>query len=121
MYAFINSQYEQSDILAIDILVQSIDVYFLTKIKTQLTYQTNYRLVGYGITCLISQVLNTLGASKLMGLVGYGKFEQYFYDIFELLTSGPIIEKKQEIHQLIDIHKYGQRKLSTYFTEMDRG
>ena len=49
------------------------------------------------------------------------KFEQYFYDIFELLTSDPIIEKKQEIHQLIDIHKYGKENLITYFTEMDRG
>ena len=34
------------------------------------------------------------------------------YDIFELLTSDPIIEKKQEIHQLIDIHKYGKENLA---------
>ena len=47
-----------------------------------------------------------------MGLVNRIKFEQYFYDIFELLTSGPIIEKKQEIHQLIDIHKYGKENLA---------
>ena len=77
MHLLIRSM-NKSDILANDGIGQSIDVYSLTKIKTQLTYQTNYRLVGYGITCLILTGFGTLGASKLMGKVGYGKFEQYY-------------------------------------------
>ena len=112
MYAFINSQYEQSDILAIDGIGSKYRCLFFDKDqnaidlsdKLPIGWLWNHmsNLTGFG----------TLGASKLMGLVGYGKFEQYFYDIFELLTNGPIIEKKQEIHQLIDIHKYGKENLA---------
>ena len=35
----------------------------------------------------------SLGASKLMGLVGYGKFYQYYYDVFETMITGEVKEK----------------------------
>jgi carbamoyltransferase len=38
----------------------------------------------------------TLGASKLMGKVGYGKYSEYYYQIFETILDGPITEKKQK-------------------------
>ena len=38
----------------------------------------------------------TLGASKLMGKVGYGKYSEYYYQTFETILDGPITEKKQK-------------------------
>ena len=38
----------------------------------------------------------TLGASKLMGKVGYGKYSDYYYNVFETILAGEITEKKQE-------------------------
>ena len=38
----------------------------------------------------------TLGASKLMGKVGYGKHSDYYYNVFETILAGEITEKKQE-------------------------
>ena len=36
----------------------------------------------------------SLGASKLMGLVGYGKFNQYYYDVFENYDIRRKLKKK---------------------------
>ena len=49
----------------------------------------------------------TLGASKLMGKVGYGKFSRYYYSMFEIILDGPITEKKQEHFKMIDIDTHG--------------
>ena len=38
----------------------------------------------------------TLGASKLMGKVGYGKHSDYYYNVFEAILAGEITEKKQK-------------------------
>ena len=54
------------------------------------------KLTGFG----------SLGASKLMGLVGYGSFSQYYYDVFETILSGKITEKKQPMHKLINVEEY---------------
>mgnify|MGYP001991416304 FL=1 len=45
----------------------------------------------------------TLGASKLMGKVGYGKYSEYYYNIFETILNGPITEKKQKHFQHIKL------------------
>ena len=60
------------------------------------------KLTGFG----------SLGASKLMGLVGYGSFNQYYYDVFETIVSGDIREKKYDVHKLINIEKYGKEALA---------
>ena len=46
----------------------------------------------------------TLGASKLMGKVGYGKHSEYYYNVFETIFDGPITEKKQKKFQHISLH-----------------
>jgi len=111
-YAFINSGFEESDILAIDGIGYKHRCIFVDKdynIKDlskelPIGWLWNHmsKLTGFG----------SLGASKLMGLVGYGKFSQYYYDIFETILDGPITEKKQPLHELINIEDYGKQDLA---------
>ena len=54
----------------------------------------------------------TLGASKLMGLVAYGKYSQYYYDVFQTILDGPITEKKQPKFKFIQIDNYGLHDLA---------
>ena len=53
----------------------------------------------------------TLGASKLMGKVGYGQYSQYYYDVFETMLSGDITEKNLKVHNLINLD-YGKENLA---------
>ena len=111
-YAFLNSGYKQSDILAIDGIGSKYRCVFFDKDqnlidlsdKLPIGWLWNHmsNLTGFG----------TLGASKLMGLVGYGKYNQYYYDIFETIFDGPITEKKQPLHDLINIERYGVEDLA---------
>jgi len=111
-YAYINSGFEESDILAIDGIGYKFRCIFIDRNKQivdlskelPIGWLWNHmsKLTGFG----------SLGASKLMGLVGYGKFNQYYYDVFETILSGKITEKKQPIHKLINIQKYGVEDLA---------
>ena len=111
-YAFINSGYEQSDIVAIDGIGYNFRCIFVDKDKNikdlskelPIGWLWNHmtKLTGFG----------TLGASKLMGLVGYGKFNQYYYDVFETIIGGDVREKSYKIHELINIEKYGRQDLA---------
>ncbi len=102
-YAFLNSGYEKSDILAIDGIGSKYRCVFFDKDenlidlsdKLPIGWLWNHmsNLTGFG----------TLGASKLMGKVGYGNFSQYYYNIFETILSGPITEKKQKHFQHIKL------------------
>ena len=95
-YAFINSGFKQSDILAIDGIGSKYRCVFFNKDqnlidlsdKLPIGWLWNHmsNLTGFG----------TLGASKLMGKVGYGQYSQYYYDVFETILDGPITEKKQK-------------------------
>src|SRR5210317_1479760 len=95
-YAFLNSGFEQSDILAIDGIGSKYRCVFFDKDqnlidlsdKLPIGWLWNHmsNLTGFG----------TLGASKLMGKVGYGKYSEYYYNIFETILDGPITEKKQK-------------------------
>ena len=95
-YAFLNSGFKQSDILAIDGIGSKYRCVFFDKDqnlidlsdKLPIGWLWNHmsNLTGFG----------TLGASKLMGKVGYGKYSKYYYDIFETIFDGPITEKKQK-------------------------
>ena len=99
---FLNSGFKQSDILAIDGIGSKYRCVFFDKDQNLIDYQISYQLVGYGIICLILTGFGTLGASKLMGKVGYGKYSQYYYDTFETILDGPITEKKQKQFQHIN-------------------
>jgi carbamoyltransferase len=100
-YAFLNSGFKQSDILAIDGIGSKYRCVFFDKDqnlidlsdKLPIGWLWNHmsNLTGFG----------TLGASKLMGKVGYGKYSQYYYDTFETILDGPITEKKQKRFQHI--------------------
>jgi hypothetical protein len=45
----------------------------------------------------------TFGASKLMGKVGYGKYSEYYYNVFEVHIAGVIKEKKYKEWKQIEI------------------
>ena len=95
-YAFFNSGFKQSDILAIDGIGSKYRCVFFDKDqnlidlsdKLPIGWLWNHmsNLTGFG----------TLGASKLMGKVGYGKYSEYYYSVFETILDGPITEKKQK-------------------------
>ena len=111
-YAFLNSGFDISDIVAIDGIGAKFRCIFVDKDKNikdlskelPLGWLWNQmsKLTGFG----------SLGASKLMGLVGYGSFNQYYYDVFEMIISGDIREKKYDIHKLINIEKFGKESLA---------
>ena len=106
-YAFINSGFKQSDILAIDGIGSKYRCVFFDKDqnlidlsdKLPIGWLWNHmsNLTGFG----------TLGASKLMGKVGYGQYSDYYYNIFEIIFDGPITEKKQKKFEHIDLLTYG--------------
>ena len=112
VYALLNSGFEKSDILAIDGIGAKFRCIFVDKdenikdLSKELPlgwlWNQMSKLTGFG----------SLGASKLMGLVGYGQFNQYYYDVFETIVSGDIREKNYDIHKLINIDKYGKRDLA---------
>ena len=103
-YAFLNSGYDKSDILAIDGIGSKYRCVFFDKDenlidlsdKLPIGWLWNHmsNLTGFG----------TLGASKLMGKVGYGKYSEYYYNIFETILNGPITEKKQKHFQHIKLN-----------------
>jgi len=103
-YAFINSDFRESDILAIDGIGSKYRCLFFDKDhniidlsdKLPIGWLWNHmsNLTGFG----------TLGASKLMGKVGYGKHSDYYYNLFQIIFDGPITEKKQEKFKLIDLN-----------------
>jgi len=111
-YAYINSGFEESDIVAIDGIGYKFRCIFVDRNKKIIDLSKELpigwlwnqmsKLAGFG----------SLGASKLMGLVGYGKFSQYYYDVFETIICGDIKEKKYKIHELINIEKYGRQDLA---------
>ena len=111
-YAFLNSGFNISDIVAIDGIGAKFRCIFVDKDKNikdlskelpiGWLWNQMSKLTGFG----------SLGASKLMGLVGYGSYNQYYYDVFETIISGDIKEKKYDIHNLINIEKYGLESLA---------
>ena len=111
-YAFINSGFDKSDILAIDGIGAKFRCIFVDKdenikdLSKELPigwlWNQMSKLTGFG----------SLGASKLMGLVGYGNYNQYYYDVFETIVSGEIKEKNYDIHNMINIDKFGKEALA---------
>ena len=102
-YALLNSGQSFSDILAIDGIGSKYRCVFFDKDENMIDLSDKLpigwlwnhmsNLTGFG----------TLGASKLMGKVGYGKHSQYYYDVFETIFAGPITEKKQKKFEMISL------------------
>jgi carbamoyltransferase len=111
-YAFMNSGYEESDILAIDGIGSKYRCVFFDKNQNLIDLSDELpigwlwnhmsNLTGFG----------TLGAGKLMGLVAYGKFSDYYYEIFQMICEEEITEKKQEKFSHIDLDKHGIEDLA---------
>tara|TARA_Y100001972_G_scaffold127122_1_gene182962 strand:- start:1416 stop:2657 length:1242 start_codon:yes stop_codon:yes gene_type:complete len=111
-YAFVNSGFDKSDILAIDGVGAKFRCIFVDKDEniTDLSkelplgwlWNQMSKITGFG----------SLGASKLMGLVGYGGYSSYFYEVFETCIAGEIKEKNYKEHELINIEKYGKQHLA---------
>ena len=110
-YAFINSKFKESDILAIDGVGYKHRCIFVDKDKNIKDLSKELPL-GW-LWNQLSKVtgFGSLGASKLMGLVGYGKFNQYYYDVFETMITGEIKEKNYKVHNLINLD-YGKEDLA---------
>ena len=96
LVSFLNSGFLESDILAIDGIGSKFRCVFFDK---------DYNLIDLSDKLPIGWLWNhmsnltgfgTLGASKLMGKVGYGKYSDYYYNTFEIIFDGPITEKKQK-------------------------
>jgi carbamoyltransferase len=111
-YAYLNSGFSDSDILAIDGIGAKFRCIFVDKDRNIIDL-SNKLPIGW-LWNNMSKVtgFGSLGASKLMGLVGYGSFSQYYYDVFETILSGDIREKKYEMHKLINVKKYGKEDLA---------
>ena len=44
----------------------------------------------------------TLGASKLMGKVGYGNYSQYYYDVFETILEAYYRKETKKISNILN-------------------
>ena len=111
-YAFINSGFEESDILAIDGLGWNYKCIFVDK-EQNIHNKTKELPLGW-VWNQMSKLtgFGSLGASKLMGLVGYGKYNEYYYNAFELIVDEKRREKSNHIHSKINIEKYGKKDLA---------
>ena len=111
-YALIQSGFNESDILAIDGIGYNFRCIFIDK-NNQIKDLSNELPIGWLWNHMSKLTgFGSLGASKLMGLVGYGKFSQYYYDVFETILAGEITEKKQPMHGLIKVEEYGKPDLA---------
>ena len=117
-YAFINSGFEQSDILAIDGIGSKFRCVFFDKDQNLLDLSDKLpigwlwnhmsNLTGFG----------TLGASKLMGKVGYGKHSDYYYNVLSQILEGPILERKYPEWKQIKLQKHGINDLAYTLQEI---
>ena len=111
-YAYINYGFEESDIVAIDGIGYKFRCIFIDRNK-QIVDLSKELPIGWLWNQMSKRTgFGSLGASKLMGLVGYGSFSQYYYDVFETIFSGKITEKKQPMHKLINVEEYGREDLA---------
>ena len=112
-YAFINSGFEESDILAIDNMGWNFRAIFVKKdgtivdlsdkLKLGMLWEDMSKLTGFG----------PFGASKLMGLVGYGNYSQKFYNYFQ--TKKWIHYEHYEINNLANtLQKYTLDKINEF-------
>ena len=95
-YALLNSGFKQSDILAIDGIGSKYRCVFFDKDQNLIDLSDKLPIGWLWNHMSNLTGFSTLGASKLMGKVGYGKYSEYYYNVFETIFDGPITEKKQK-------------------------
>ena len=111
-YAFINSGFEESDCLAIDGIGNRYRCCFFDK-DGEMTDLSDDLPIGWLWNHMSNLTgFGTLCAGKLMGLSAYGKFNHYYYEVFNTICDGPITEKKQEKFSHIDLDKHGVADLA---------
>ena len=111
-YAFINSEFEEADCLAIDGIGNRYRCCFFDK-DGKMTDLSDVLPIGWLWNHMANLTgFGTLGAGKLMGLSAYGQRNDYFYEIFETICSGPITEKKQEKFEHINLKRYRKQDLA---------
>ena len=111
-YAFINSGLKESDCLAIDGIGNRYRCCFFDK-DGEMTDLSDDLPIGWLWNHMSNLTgFGTLCAGKLMGLSAYGKFSEYYYEVFNTICDGAITEKKQEKFSHIDIEKYGVEDLA---------
>ncbi len=119
-YAFLNSGYKESDILAIDGIGSKYRCVFFDK-KYNMIDLSNKLPIGWLWNHMSNLTgFGTLGASKLMGKVGYGKYSQYYYNVFEIILDGPITEKKQKHFKRIDLSNINDLAYTLQKITLDR-
>ena len=104
-YAYLNSGFNESDILAIDGIGCNYRCIFIDKTGTIQDFSKELplgwiwnqmsKLAGFG----------SLGASKLMGLVGYGKYDEYYNNVFPMLVEDERRENGNDDHHKIKINE----------------
>lgn len=112
VYAFLSSGYDESDVLAIDGKGAKFKCIFIDKNKTifDLTEQLPLgwvwnemsRLVGFG----------SLNAGKIMGLAGYGKYSDYYYNALAIMFDSKLIDQPKEFYKVIDLKIHGIEDLA---------
>ena len=111
-YALLNSDFLQSDILAIDGIGSKFRCVFFDRDGNLIDLSERLPL-GWLWNHMSNRTgFGTLGASKLMGKVGYGKFSRYYYNTFEIIMDGPILERKYKEFQEIDVETHGIEDLA---------
>jgi carbamoyltransferase len=86
-YSFLSSGFSESDILAIDGGGIDYCCMFFTKDGKVINLSNELQLGWlWNYTCLVIN-LKTTDSGKLMGLVGYGKFDPIIYNAYELLLE----------------------------------
>ena len=103
-YALLNSGQSFSDILAIDGIGSKYRCVFFDKDENLIDLSDKLPIGWLWNHMSNLTSFGTLGASKLMGKVGYGKYSDYYYNVFQTIFDGPITEKKQNKFQHISLH-----------------
>jgi carbamoyltransferase len=105
-YAFITSQYEEADILAIDGGgIGFTCCYFNSKDHKMVDLSDDLSLGWlWNISC-VAAGLNVGDEGKLMGLAGYGKVNQWYYDLLEIYMAESVNQGRKF---LIDRQKMRQ-------------
>ena len=111
-YAFLLSGYAQSDILAIDGIGAEFRAIFVDKDKNIIDLSKKLPLGWLWNQMSKITGFGPLGAGKLMGLVGYGKYSDYYKEVLDLIFEDPNLEKSNKLHTLVNVEKYGKEDLA---------
>jgi len=112
-YAFITSQYEESDILAIDGGgIGYTCCYFNSKDQRKINLSERLSLGWLWNVSCVGAGLSPGDEGKLMGLVGYGKVNNWYYDLLEIYIEESITTGRKYIIDRIKFRQMCKERLS---------